>query len=177
MRFGADNVLHIHALLQSCHSVTRDIEAPTDKLQPDFPDAMDPRGLFDNEKDIGAQCLFPVAPIRQPGRGGPLGQVFIGGGRGDWEHVADRHDPVRIRVRVGETTPPSTGACEDFSFAWRSSRFSRSYAFIFSAVPVGMPARGPLLTSALLTQSFGAWGVQPIFAGIDMVASQILLKS
>jgi hypothetical protein len=71
VRFAADNVLHIHALQQSCHSVPSDSEGLTAKLQPDFPDAMDPRGRFEDRKDIGAQGLFPVGPIRQPSRVGP----------------------------------------------------------------------------------------------------------
>lgn len=58
------------------------------------------------------------------------------------------------------------------SFAWRSSRFSRSSAFILSAISAGTPGRRPLSTSAFLTQSFSVWGVQPIFAAIDMTACQ-----
>ncbi|WP_394343044.1 hypothetical protein [Paenirhodobacter populi] len=63
-------------------------------------------------------------------------------------------------------------ALRRISFAWRSSRFSRSSAFIFSAISVGMPARLPLSTSVFLTQSFNVCGVQPIFAAIDMIACQ-----
>ena len=40
-------------------------------------------------------------------------------------------------------------ALRKISFAWRSSRFSRSSAFIFSAMSGGMPAGLPLSTSAL----------------------------
>jgi hypothetical protein len=56
------------------------------------------------------------------------------------------------------------------SFAWRSSRFSRSSAFIFSAISLETPGRWPLSTSAFLTQSFKVCGAQPIFAEIDMTA-------
>ena len=92
-------------------------------------------------------------------------------------------DPVRIAVRVDETyhhfDRRSSSAIAKYalaflriSFAWRNSRFSRSSAFIFSAISVGMPARWPLSISAFLTQSFRVCGVQPIFAAIDITACQ-----
>ncbi|PTR11580.1 hypothetical protein C8J28_12711 [Cereibacter azotoformans] len=56
--------------------------------------------------------------------------------------------------------------------AWRSSRFSRSKAFIRPAISPETPARWPLSTSAFLTQSFKVCGVQPIFAEIDITACQ-----
>jgi hypothetical protein len=58
------------------------------------------------------------------------------------------------------------------SFAWRSSRFSRSSAFIFSAMSLGMPARCPLSTSAFLTQLFNVFAEQPIFAATEAIACQ-----
>jgi len=63
-------------------------------------------------------------------------------------------------------------ALRSISFGWRSSRFSRSSAFMRSAISVGMPARRPLSTSDFLTQSFSVCGVQPIFAAIDITACQ-----
>jgi hypothetical protein len=110
--------------------------------------------------------------------------MIVVGGWGDRQHVADRLDPVRIPMVVDETRPSLRPAVElrhrkiradalrRISFAWRSSRFSRSSAFIFSAISVGMPARRPLSTSAFLTQSFRVCGVQPIFAAIDITACQ-----
>jgi hypothetical protein len=56
--------------------------------------------------------------------------------------------------------------------ARRSSRFSRSSAFIFSPISLETPARLPLSTSALLTQSFRVCGAQPIFEEIDRTACQ-----
>jgi hypothetical protein len=53
-----------------------------------------------------------------------------------------------------------------------NSRFSRSNAFSLSAVSVGTPARCPLSTSAFLTQSCSACGVQPILAEINITAAQ-----
>jgi len=73
---------------------------------------------------------------------------------------------VEADHRVGHTIPhPMQGA-------WRSSRFSRSRAFILSAIWVGMPARRPLSTSALLPHAFRVCGVQPILAAIDTTACQ-----
>jgi hypothetical protein len=56
--------------------------------------------------------------------------------------------------------------------AWRSSRFSRSSAFSFSAISLGTPARRPASTSAFFTHSFSVWPVQPIFSEIDTIAAQ-----
>jgi hypothetical protein len=61
-------------------------------------------------------------------------------------------------------------ALRRISFAWRSSRFSRSSAFMRSAISLETPGRLPLSTSAFLTQSFRVCGAQPIFAEIDMTA-------
>ena len=58
------------------------------------------------------------------------------------------------------------------SLAWRSSQFSRSRAFIFSATSLGRPARLPLSTSLFLTQSCSVAGEQPILAAIDEMAAQ-----
>ena len=63
-------------------------------------------------------------------------------------------------------------ALRRISFAWRSSRFSRSKAFIRSAISLETPGRLPLSTSAFLTQSFRVCGAQPIFAEIDITACQ-----
>ena len=51
-------------------------------------------------------------------------------------------------------------------------RFSRSRAFIFSAISVGMPARAPLSTSDLLTHSFSVCAEHPILAAIETIACQ-----
>ncbi len=90
---------------------------------------------------------------------------------------------MRTAVRVNEThhylDRRSSSAIAKYadaflriSLAWRSSRFSRSSAFIFSAISLGMPARWPLFTSARLTQSFSVLGAQPIFAAIEVMAFQ-----
>jgi len=60
--------------------------------------------------------------------------------------------PVRIPMRINEThhhfdrrsssaIAKYADALRRISFAWRSSRFSRSSAFIFSAISAGMPGR------------------------------------
>jgi hypothetical protein len=58
------------------------------------------------------------------------------------------------------------------SFACRSSRFSRSSAFIFAAMSVVRPGLRPLSTSVLFTHSLSVCGVQPILAAIDTTAAQ-----
>ncbi|ABV95824.1 hypothetical protein Dshi_4107 (plasmid) [Dinoroseobacter shibae DFL 12 = DSM 16493] len=61
-------------------------------------------------------------------------------------------------------------ALRRISFAWRSSRFSRSKAFSFSAISVEILARSPRSTSAFLTHLFSVWGAHPIFEEIDKIA-------
>src|SRR6056297_1107069 len=105
---------------------------------------------------------------------------MVGGG-GDRQHRADRLDPVRITMRLNEihhhfdrrsssAIAKYAEALRRISLAWRSSGFSRSSAFILSAISLGMPARLPLSTSAFLTQSFSVFAEQPIFAEIDVIA-------
>src|SRR6187551_4078269 len=99
---------------------------------------------------------------------------------GDRQDAADRLDPIGFAVIVNERDHRRNGrsssawakyadALRRISFACRSSRFSRSRAFNFSAMSVGTPARLPLSTSAFFTQSRSVCGVQPILAAIDMI--------
>ena len=94
-----------------------------------------------------------------------------------------RFDPMRIPMRVNEThhhfdrrsssaIAKYADAFRRISLAWRSSRFSRSSAFMRSAISLETPGRLPRLTSAFLTQSFSVCGVQPIFAAIEITACQ-----
>src|SRR5262245_29582309 len=62
-------------------------------------------------------------------------------------------------------------ALRRISFACRSSRFSRSRAFSFSAMSVGTPARLPLSTSAFFTHSRSVCAVQPILVAIETTAA------
>ena len=57
------------------------------------------------------------------------------------------------------------------SFACRSSRFSRSKAFSFSAISIGTPARLPLSTSAFFTHSSRVCAVQPILAETETIVA------
>lgn len=57
------------------------------------------------------------------------------------------------------------------SLACRSSRFSRSSAFIF---PAGVLARRPLSSSGFLIRSFSVCDQQSLFAEIDGIADQRL---
>jgi hypothetical protein len=84
--------------------------------------------------------------------------------------VDERHH--RFDRRSSPAIAKYADALRRISLAWRSSRFSRSSAFIVSAIPLGMPTRRPLSTSAFLTHSRRVCGVQPIFAAIDTTACQ-----
>ena len=58
------------------------------------------------------------------------------------------------------------------SLACRSSRFSRSRAFILAVMSVDAPGRLPASTSALFTQSLSVCPVQPILGAIDRIVAQ-----
>ena len=62
-------------------------------------------------------------------------------------------------------------ALRRISLACRSSRFSRSRAFIFSESSLGTPARFPLSISAFFTQELSVGAEQPIFAEIDAIVA------
>jgi putative transposase len=75
--------------------------------------------------------------------------------------------PMRVHERHHHFDRRSSSAIAKYalslqriSFAWRSSRFSRSSAFNFSAISVGIPARRPLSTSAFLIHSFSVCGAR-----------------
>src|SRR5690606_17263882 len=142
-RGAASNALNAHVLHQPCHRAASDIEALAAQLVPDLAQAVDAPVVLENTPYLGAQRLVPFGTIRQPRRVGTFGQMVIIGGRGDRQNVADRLDPVRIPMRVDEThhhfgrrsssaIAKYADALRRISFAWRSSRFSRSRAFIFS---------------------------------------------
>jgi hypothetical protein len=63
-------------------------------------------------------------------------------------------------------------ALRRISFACRSSRFSRSRAFILAAMSEVRPGLCPLSTSAFFTHSLSVCGVQPILAAIETTAAQ-----
>src|SRR5436190_23708364 len=107
---------------------------------------------------------------------------MIGRG-GDRQHFADRLDPMDLTVIVDERDhrlnrrsssawAKYADALRRISLACRSSRFSRSRAFSFSATSVGMPERTPLSTSAFLTHSLSDCAVQPILPAIEETAAQ-----
>ena len=85
--------LNTNALYEPCHRASRDIVALAAKLPPNLAGAIDPSVLFEDPKDLGAQRLVPARTIRQPPRIGPLGQMFLVGGRRDRQHAANRLDP------------------------------------------------------------------------------------
>lgn len=102
---------------------------------------------------------------------------------GDLRRVSAREvrlAPLRITMRLNDIHHPfdrrSGSAIAEYalalhriSFACCSSRFSRSRAFNFSTISLGMEARLPLSTSAFLTQPFNVLAEQPILAAIDVI--------
>lgn len=132
----------------------------------------------DNHTQLGVasragRCLGRI------GRPGGMGVV---GRRGDRQHSADRLGPVDGAVRVDEGDHFRNGrsssawakyadALRRISFAWRSSRTSRSSALIRSCSSVVGPGRLPWSRSACRTQPRNVSAVQPIFAAIELIAA------
>ena len=86
-------------------------------------------------------------------------------GGGNRQNPANRLNPMIIVVIFDELdhflNGRSSSACAKYAEALRrislacfSSQFSRSYAFIFSAISGVMPPRWPVSTSTFLTHSF-----------------------
>jgi hypothetical protein len=180
VRLASDNALNAHLLHQPSHRAPGDVEAFAAHLVPDLACAVDAPVVFEDTPDLGSQRLIPARALGKPRGVGALGQKIIVGGRGDRQDVADRLDPVRITMRVDErhhhfgrrsssAIAKYADALRRISLAWRSSRFSRSNAFILSAISLGTPGRRPLSTSAFLTHSRSVCGVQPIFAAIETI--------
>src|SRR5438270_4037709 len=102
--------------------------------------------------------------------------------RGDRQHLADRLDHVGIAVLVDERLHRLNGrsssaiakyadALRRISLACRSSRFSRSRAFMFSATSVGTPARTPRSPSDRFTHSCSVGALQPILDATEQTAA------
>lgn len=143
MRLAADNALNTHTLHQPCHRASGNIEAFPTKLTPDLAHAVDTPVLFEDTPDLRLQRRVAPGTLRLPIRIGPLRQVIVIGGRGDRQNLANRLDPMLTTMIVDEpdhhfdrrsssAIAKYALALRKISLAWRSSRFSRSSAFVWS---------------------------------------------
>src|SRR5260221_8421338 len=157
-------------------------EAFSPQLPPDLPHAVDAEVLREDPLNLDLQFRVPLPTGRTLAGVDPLGDMRMVGRRGDRQHLADRLDPIRFPVIIAERdhglNPRSSFAWAKYadalrriSFACRSSRFSRSKAFCFSALSVGTPARLPLSTSAFFTHSRSVCAVQPILAETETIVA------
>src|SRR5436190_10940980 len=180
---AADRALQAEARHQPLDGAAGNREAFSPQLPPDLPHAVDAEVLREDPLNLDLQFGVTLRTGRTLAGVDPLGDMRMVGRRGDRQHLADRLDPIRFPMIIDERdhgfTRRSSSAWAKYadalrriSFACRSSRFSRSSAFSFSAISVGTPARLPLSTSAFFTQSRSVCGVQPILAAIDMIAVQ-----
>src|SRR3981189_1037672 len=158
-------------------------EAFSPQLPPDLPHAVDAEVLREHPLHLDLQFGVPLRTGRTLAGADPLGDMRMVGGRGDRQRLADRLDPIRFPMIIDERdhgfTRRSSSAWAKYadalrriSFAWRSSLFSRSKAFSFSAISVGTPARLPLSTSAFFTHSRSVCAVQPILAETETIVAQ-----
>jgi hypothetical protein len=89
-------------------------------------------------------------------------------------NIAEQGFAIAVYNRTWATTEKflaEAGLLAERIVAWRSSRFSRSSAFIFSAISVVTPARLPLSTCAFFTHSKSVCGTHPIFPAKETIAA------
>src|SRR5690606_12065592 len=79
---------------QSLHRASRNIEPFPLHLSPNLADAIDRKVLGKDPHDLGLEGFIALGTRLQP-RGIPAsGDMLMIGGWGDWQHPADRLDPV-----------------------------------------------------------------------------------
>ncbi len=197
MWLAAYDALKVHILHQPGHGAAGDSDPLAPELPPHLADTVDLSVHFEHAADLGAQDGIPPDPRQPSARIGPLRKVIVAGGWGDRQHLANRLDPVlrttsiderhhRCDRRSSSAMAKYAVALRRISFAWRSSRFSRSNALaivlgpmadkgsLLSAMSLEMPARCPLSSSAFLTQLFNVFAEQPIFAATEAIACRAI---
>src|SRR5262249_19548699 len=181
-RLAADRALQAKARHQPLDGAAGNREAFSPQLPPDLPHAVDAEVLREHPLNLDLQFGVPLRTGRTLAGVDPLGDMRMVRRRGDRQHLADRLDPIRFPMIIDERdhgfTRRSSSAWAKYadalrriSFACRSSRFSRSKAFSFSAISVGTPARLPLSTSAFFTHSRSVCAVQPILAETETIVA------
>ena len=132
---------------------------------------------------ISAASRVAPRPRRQALRRiGPLRRVLVVRRRGDRQHLADRLDPVVGAVFVDERDhhfgrrsssawAKYADALRRISFAWRSSRFSRSSSLSRSRSSLVRPGRCPGHARPAAPSCAASRRVQPIFAAIETIAA------
>src|SRR4051794_25448223 len=181
-RFATDHALQAKVCHQPLDGAAGDHKAFSLQLPPDLPRAIDAEVLCEDPLNLDLQFGVPPRTDRTLAGVDPFDDMRMVGRRGDRQHLADRLDPIRLAMIVDERdhgfTRRSSSAWAKYadalrriSFACRSSRFSRSSAFSFSAMSVGTPARLPLSTSAFFTHSRSVCDVQPILAETETIVA------
>jgi len=144
--------LQAHAAHQARHRASRDALALPLQLPPHFAHSIDLEVVVEHAPDFPA----PNAPNASRSRFGiaPARDMLAIRRRGDRQDLADRLDPVRLPMLVDErgqglnrrsssAWAKYADALRRISFAWRSSRFSRTSALSRSRSSVVSPARLP----------------------------------
>jgi hypothetical protein len=153
-RPATDNTLQTHRSHQAPHSATGNFPAFASQLPPNLSHAIDLEVLLEHARNLGHQAGIPLRPRRQPRRICPSGGMGVIGRWGDRQHFADRLDPICPAVIVDErdhglcrrsssARAKYADALRSISFAWRSSRFSRSSALMRSSSSLVGPGRTP----------------------------------
>src|SRR3954453_10795661 len=161
--FAPHHALQPHRPHQARYGAASDRGPFPEKLSPDLPDAIDSEVLIVHAPDFGPQGDIAPRPCGQLTRISAPGGVGAIRRRGDRQNAADRLDPVAGAVlvdkgdhglnrRSSSAWAKYADAFRRISFAWRSSRFSRSSALMRSRSSVVGPSRTPWSGSACRTQ-------------------------
>src|SRR5690606_39024971 len=138
--------------------------------------------LVPDPADLHFQRPVPPPAVRTGIRIGLAGRMAVVGRRSDLQHPADRLDSVGVAVfgdepghglkrRSSSAWAKYADALRRISLACRSSRTSRSSAFIRARSSVVSPGRSPWSRSARRTHRRNVSAVQPIFPAIDAIAA------
>src|SRR5262249_40601931 len=174
---AAHDALQAHRPHQARHGAAGDRDPFAAELSPDLADAIDLEVLLVYPPYLDLQRGIAVKPRRQLARIGAAGGVGMIGRRGDRQDPADRLDPVDGAMLVDEIDhglnrwsssawAKKADAFRRISFAWRSSRFSRSSALMRSRSSGVAPGRGPWSRSASRTPWRSVSPQQPIFSAV-----------
>src|SRR5690606_1450176 len=153
-RLAPDHATQPHLSHQALHRAAGNLHALAQQLQPDLAHAVHLEVLLPYAADLLAQHGVAMPACRPPFRLDLTGRVRVVGRRSDRQHPADRLDSVSAPVFVDERRhslnrrsssawAKYADALRRISLAWRSSRFSRSSAFIRAGSPLVGPLPSP----------------------------------
>ena len=95
-RLATNYALQAEARHQPLDGAAGNRKAFSSQLTPDLARAVDAEVVLEHAPHLDLQGLIPLRSVGQPGGIEPLGNMVVVGRRGDWQHLADRLDPIRF---------------------------------------------------------------------------------